>query len=67
MTACAFRYIKADPVQRYALTDIDGPVFRLLIDAAERGLDDVVISDFDHADAAELTAILQLAREALGQ
>lgn len=65
MTACAFRYPRSEPRQRFAILDLTEPQFRLLIDAADRGLE---FGDFDdHDAAAELTAILQQAREALGQ
>uniref|UniRef100_A4WTB5 Uncharacterized protein n=1 Tax=Cereibacter sphaeroides (strain ATCC 17025 / ATH 2.4.3) TaxID=349102 RepID=A4WTB5_CERS5 len=67
-TTRAFRYPKADPVQLYAITDIREPVFRMLVRAAAWGLDDLALEhEFGHETAAELTAILQQAREALGQ
>ncbi|MGP3699217.1 hypothetical protein [Rhodobacter sp. NSM] len=61
MTAVAFRYPTAEPVQRFAILDLSEPQLRLLLEAAEVGLDDLGPAA-DHE-----TAILQQAREALGQ
>lgn len=68
MSALAFRYPTAEPVQRYAILDLTEPQMHMLVVAAERGLDDLTLEhDADHETAAEVTAILQQARAALGQ
>lgn len=65
VTAAAIRYPKADPVQRFAILDLTAPQLRLLIDAAEVGIEDVVISDFDPAEHSPYPEIRETATRLL--
>ncbi|WP_420023733.1 hypothetical protein ACN9JG_06130 [Cereibacter azotoformans] len=63
MTATAFRYPRSEPIPRFAILDLTAPQLAMILDAVALFLDDT--DPADHETAAELTAILQQAREAL--